>query len=309
VGLVFVFCSVILDRTGTISFVGNYLKSHHGPDIVIFIIFVISGMIVNVNEIKSGIKDIPSTVVAIITILVISPLAAGLLSLFPLEKGLIIGLFIVAAMPTTLSSGVVMTGKAGGNIAHALFITIFSNSISIFSIPFVLSMLLSFSFRSQYIAIDHIAIMTRLFLLVMLPLTIGLINKKFFIKMKADTKIKMQVINQILVIGIVFMAASSTAEMFNNNISQIFLIVFFVSIFHVILLLFSFFSTRLLKIGKGRFESVIFMGSQKTLPLAIIIQLTYFTDYDSALLVCVIHHFVHLMIDGYLCTRIKYKTR
>ncbi|MCK5096998.1 MAG: bile acid:sodium symporter, partial [Desulfobacteraceae bacterium] len=113
-GLVLVFAGVILDMTGKFAFAGNYLKIHHGPDVVIFTIFIISGLIIEMEQIKSGIKDVYSTFLALLIILIISPVVAGLLSLFPFEKSLVVGLFIVAVMPTTLSSGVVMTGKAGG---------------------------------------------------------------------------------------------------------------------------------------------------------------------------------------------------
>lgn len=305
VGLVLVFACVVLDSSGTIALIGNYLKMHKGSDIIIFVIFIISGLIIDVEEIKSGIKDIPSTLIALATILIVSPVVAGLLSLFPLQKGLIIGLFIVGVMPTTLSSGIVMTGKAGGNMAHALFITIFSNVIAVFSIPLVLSWLLSGFFESQNIDINQIAIMMRLCTLVLLPLIIGLCAKKCFFNFEKDTKVKMQVINQILIIGIVFMAASGAAGMFGDNFEQLLLIALIVTIFHIILLGVSFFGSKISKIGQGRYESVVFMGSQKTLALAVIIQLTYFSEYGMALLVCVVHHFIHLMIDGYLCVKIK----
>lgn len=47
----------------------------------------------------------------------IEPATAVLMGLASLDPGIRIGLFLVAVMRTTLSSGVVMTGAAGGNIA------------------------------------------------------------------------------------------------------------------------------------------------------------------------------------------------
>lgn len=47
------------------------------------------------------------------------------------------------------------------------------------------------------------------------------------------------------------------------------------------------------------------MGGQKTLPLSVILQMSLFPDYSIALLVCVVHHIVHLMMDGYLVERLK----
>ena len=306
-GLILVLAVVVLDFSGKFVFAGNYLKAKHGSEIVIFLIFIMSGLIIEIEEIKSGIKDVSSTFIALFVIVIISPVVAGLLSLFPLQKGLIIGLFLVAVMPTTLSSGVVMTREAGGNMAHALFVTIFSNSISFISIPLVLSGLLSFSFGSQNIQIDQLSIVIRLFSLVVLPLAIGLIVKSIFFRINSKTKTKMQIANQILVLGIVFMAASGASDMFGSNFKQLLIIVLIVTIFHLTLLLFSFYGTKIFKIGKGRYESVIFMGSQKTLPLSVIIQLTYFSEYSVALLVCVVHHFIHLMIDGYISVKIKGK--
>jgi len=304
-GLVLIFICLVLDVSGKFALAGNFLKNRHGSDIVIFLIFIMSGLIIEIEEIKSGIKDIPATFIALFVILIISPGAAVLLSLFPFEKGLIIGLFLVAVMPTTLSSGVVMTREAGGNMAHALFITIVSNTISFISIPFFLSLLLAFSFESQNVQIDQVAIVVRLFALVVVPLAIGLTFKSFFLKTGTKIKKRIQVVNQILVLGIVFMAASGTKDLSCNNFKQLFVIVLIVTVFHLILLLFSFSGTKLFKIGRGRYESVLFMGSQKTLPLCVIIQISYFSEYSIALLVCVVHHFIHLMIDGYLSVKIR----
>ncbi len=54
------------------------------------------------------------------------------------------------------------------------------------------------------------------------------------------------------------------------------------------------------RIGRGRGESVLFMSIQKTLALSIAIQITVFPRYGLALVVCVMHHIIHLVIDSYL---------
>ena len=58
-------------------------------------------------------------------------------------------------------------------------------------------------------------------------------------------------------------------------------------------------------IGPGRRESVVFMGSEKTLPLSVILQVALFPDYGLALAVCVLHHLLHLVMDAYLVERLK----
>ena len=47
------------------------------------------------------------------------------------------------------------------------------------------------------------------------------------------------------------------------------------------------------------------MGGQKTLPLSVILRISLFPDYSITLLVSVVHHIVHLMVDGYLVERLK----
>jgi len=55
----------------------------------------------------------------------------------------------------------------------------------------------------------------------------------------------------------------------------------------------------------GRRESIILMGGQKTLPLAILLQMSLFPHHIAALVVCVVHHIVHLVMDAYLVAKLK----
>ena len=69
---------------------------------------------------KVGLMDIKGIIAALIIIFLVAPVIGVCLGRLPLDTGVIIGIFLVAVMPTTLSSGVVMTGAAGGNMAQAL---------------------------------------------------------------------------------------------------------------------------------------------------------------------------------------------
>jgi sodium/bile acid cotransporter 7 len=83
------------------------------------------------------------------------------------------------------------------------------------------------------------------------------------------------------------------------------LIVAMVFVYHGLLLLAGWFFIRISRREKGRRESILFMGTQKTLPLSIILQVSLFPQYGIALVVCVLHHIVHLAMDGYLVERLK----
>ena len=303
--LILSFLLVTLDGTDTLAGLGIYLKDHHAPDLIIFIIFIVSGLLIDSEQVKTGLKDIQSTLLALSVILFFSPLAAVAISLIPMDTGIIIGLFIVSVMPSTLSSGVVMTGTAGGNMAHALFVTILSNFIAIFSIPLILNLMLKFLNQEKDLALDQTSIIIKLLFLVLLPLVTGMALQAGFFKTGGLKKNRLGQINQCLIVGIVFISLGGAKQMLMGRGVDLFYILALSFVFHFILLAASFLLVKIFQVQRGRRESIIFMGSQKTLALALMLQVTYFPEFGMALLVCVIHHIVHLMMDGYLSTWMK----
>lgn len=305
VGIVMIFILVTLDQSASLARAGIYIKDHQGARFMIFFIFLFSGLIIEPDQIRAGIRDMKATAGAIFVILIVSTLAVSLFLMLPLETGTALGLVLVAIMPTTLSSGVVMTGLAGGNMAHALFITILSNCLAIFSIPVILPILLTPLNLEAGIVIDRTAIFVKLLILVLFPLLLGLGAKRAGFQVLPAMKKKLGMINQCIVLCIVFMSLSGARDVLLSQGSSFFLIVPLSGAFHLILLMASFWTTRVLHIGKGRKEAVIFMGSQKTLPLAVMLQITCFPEFGTALLVCVLHHILHLMMDSYLAARMN----
>lgn len=307
-GLIVAFSIVLSDTTQTVAGVGQWLKQHHGPDMVITFIFFLSGLILDGRLLKKGISDISGTALALTLIFVISPLVAVALCTLPLPVELEVGLLLVAAMPTTLTSGVVMTGAAGGNMAHALLITIISSVLAVFTIPVVLSWSLPAAGLSVgMFTVDRGHLMARIALFVLLPLLAGLVLRAApVVRDRAERhKGKLSTTSQVFVLLIVFMAASQSRQTILDSGRIVAAIALLVAVFHVILLGSGWTLLRLASIGPGRRESVLLMGAQKTLPLAVILQLLLFPQYGTVLVVCVLHHFVHLVMDGFLVGVLK----
>lgn len=307
VGLGLIFLSVVIDQTGVLETIGGFFKTNHAHELLIFLIFIISGLLMEKEQIIAGVKDIGSTSLALVIIIIAAPVTSLLFYLMPLAPAVITGFFILAVMPTTLSSGVVMTGTAGGNIAHALFITILSNLIAIVSIPVILNWLVSLMDYQLELDIDQAAIMVKLILLVLLPLVVGLFAKPAVMRWLKPGKSTLQIMNQCMILMVVFIALAGAREILTSNISQLFYIIFLVAVFHIMLLFIAYAAVKLFKISKGRYEGIIFMGTQKTLPLAIVIQVSYFSEFHMAALVVIMHHIVHLMIDGYLSVKMRHR--
>ena len=305
IGLLLVFVVTVADASETVSSIGRWLKMHRGPDVVIVLIFLFSGLLLDARQIKSGVMDVKGIVAALIVIFLVAPVIAALFGAFPLDTGVLIGIFLVAVMPTTLSSGVVMTGAAGGNMAQALVITILANGLAIFTIPVALSLLLDLLGGSAVVVIDKPAIMIKLGFYVLLPLCTGLVLKILAKSMMDRFVYRLQLLNQLLILAMVWMAMSQARDAIISGGVSVAIVLLLVFSFHGVLLAAAGVFTKLLKLGNGRRESVIFMGGQKTLPLAIILQVSLFPQYGLALVVCVLHHMVHLLMDGYLVGRLK----
>ncbi|MGD9234123.1 MAG: bile acid:sodium symporter [Desulfobacterales bacterium] len=305
IGLFLVFVITVADVSETVSSVGGWLKMHRGPDAVIVLVFFFSGLILDARQIRSDVMDIKGIIAALIIIFLVAPVIGALFGAIPLDTSVVIGVFLVAVMPTTLSSGVVMTGAAGGNMAQALVITILAHGLAVFTIPVMLSLLLRLVGGSAVVYIDKSAIMIKLGFYVLLPLCFGL-TIKFLTKSLMDRFVyRLQMLNQLLVLGIVWMAMSQARSAIISGGASVGIILLLVFSFHGILLSVAGIFTGCLKLGKGRRESVIFMGGQKTLPLSIILQVSLFPQYGLALVVCVLHHLIHLLMDGYLVGRLK----
>jgi len=304
-GLLLVFAVTVADASETISSIGRWLKMHRGPDVVIVLIFFFSGLILDARQIKSGIMDAKGIIASLIIIFLVAPIIAALFGALPVDAGVLIGIFLVAVMPTTLSSGVVMTGAAGGNMAQALVITILANGLAVFTIPVMLSLLLRLVGGSAVVYIDKLAIMIKLGFYVLLPLCFGLTIKLLTKSLMDRVVYRLQMLNQLLVLAIVWMAMSQARGTILNSSASVGIVLLLVFGFHGLLLVAAGIFARYLKLGKGRRESVIFMGGQKTLPLSIILQVSLFPQYGLALVVCVLHHLIHLLMDGYLVGRLK----
>jgi sodium/bile acid cotransporter 7 len=304
-GLIAIFVVTLADTTETISEIGEWFKVHHGPAVAVILIFFFSGLLLETDQIRSGLKDIKGTLIALSIIFLISPLTALLSGQLPLDTGVKIGIILVAVMPTTLSSGVVMTGAAGGNMAHALVITILSNGLAVFSIPLVLSFMLNLVGGKTDVLFDKTAMMLKITGLVILPLCIGLAAKYYTKIFSQKLDAKLQLLNQCLIFGIVWMALSPARAAILNSGEMIGWVLGLVFVFHGVLLASAGLLSWGLQLGPGRRESVIFMGGQKTLPLSVILQVSLFPQYGLSLVVCVVHHIVHLLMDGYLVGKLR----
>ena len=295
----------LIDTNEWVVGIGLWLEGHHGPSAVIVLIFFFSGIVLEPDQLRKGLVDLRTTLVTLVVIFIMAPLVALTFVYAPLDKQIVIGLFLIAVMPSTLSSGVVMTGIAGGNTAQALMVTLVSNILAVFTIPVVLNMLLISLDATRSIEIDKWPIMRTIALLVLPAFFTGFLVRLTNGPLHKNLQAKIQYINQGLVVTIVWIALCASRRALVGNLDAVLPASASVFIYHLVLIALAFGSCFLLRLTPGRRESVIFIGGQKTLPLSVILQVKLFPEYGLALAVCLLHHIIHLVMDGYLVQKIK----
>jgi solute carrier family 10 (sodium/bile acid cotransporter), member 7 len=303
-GLVIVSLITLIDGSESVAALGKWCKAQGGGNAVIFLIFLASGLILNNEQIRKGLGDLKGTALALILIFVMAPAVAYAVSALPMDRGARIGLFLVAVTPTTMTSGVVMTGAAGGNMAHALLITVLANGMSMLTIPLSLGALLGIGGEGGAVSIEKGKMMLQIAFLVLVPLVIGMLLRPGRQGLAGRLRKGVPVFTQSMILAIVWMGLSGARGAVLSGGARTLQVVVFAFLFHALLLVVAFGLVKLFRVGPGRRESVIFMGGQKTLPLSVLLQTTLFPEYGLALAFCVIHHFVHLMMDGYLVQRL-----
>jgi sodium/bile acid cotransporter 7 len=102
------------------------------------LIFFLNGLSLSFAAMKTGALRWPVHVVVQTTTFVVFPLAGLVLMMIPgrwLAPELAIGFFYLCAVPSTVSSSVVMTAAARGNVPVAVFNATLSSVIGIFATP------------------------------------------------------------------------------------------------------------------------------------------------------------------------------
>jgi sodium/bile acid cotransporter 7 len=147
-------------------------------DIGVFLIFFLYGLKLNPEKIRSGMSNWKMHLAIQFTTFVLFPVVV--LPFYLLAKGTSweicwLGLFFLAALPSTVSSSVVMVGIARGNVPGAIFNASLSGLIGIVMTPLWMGMFLTKTSSS----VSLWSIILQLVTQIILPAALGLILHRY----------------------------------------------------------------------------------------------------------------------------------
>lgn len=276
--------------------------------VAVSIIFVCSGLLLRTEEIRAALTAWRASAWGLVSILFVTP-AVGAVVAFgaPLDPAFQLGLALFACMPTTLSSGIALTNQARGNGALALLLTVATNLLGVFTIPFVLVAVLGVVGRVELSALDLVA---ELCLSILLPLLVGHGLRRCAAARIDAHRAAITTLSNLALISIPWMKFSDSSERLAAVAPWSLLVLLAAGLaIHGLYLALNDGVSRLLRLSLTVRKAVVLMASQKTLPVALtvlaLIPESAMSSSEKGLIAipCILSHLSQIFVDAVLASR------
>eukprot|EP00938_MAST-03A_sp_MAST-3A-sp1_P003603 g3603.t1 len=183
----------------------------------IFIIFLISGLKLKTDDVRKALTSYRALMYGVFAILVMTPCVA--FGLVRLDGELSVpefafGIAVFALMPTTLSSGVILTRDANGNVPISLMLTVVTNLLAVLILPFTVALIFS-SVDGLNVSIDPVPMIIKLLLSILVPLCIGKVlrdTRKEIAKFANTHGVKLKLFSSFCLVMVPWMKVSSASD-------------------------------------------------------------------------------------------------
>lgn len=278
-------------------------------DIGIGLIFLFYGLKLSPAQFKTGFRNYKAHLLIQGSTFILFPLLA--LTVFPLFEGgrdseVWLALFFLGALPSTVSSSVVMVSLARGNIPTAIFNASISGLIGIVVTPLWMGLFLSASNQLQ-----PESIIFKFFIQIILPLIIGLLLQRPLAHLARKYNRQLGLFDQSIIVLIVYTSFSNS---FASDLFKILEITELVKLFLIVLAMFFvvfFFTgwiTRLLGFPVEDRIAVQFCGTKKSLVHGSVMGKVIFGNSASLglmLLPIMLYHISQLLLIAVVAERYR----
>ena len=259
-------------------------------DIAIWLIFFRQGLSLQTGELLAGRAPLRLHAFVLSWNFILFPAANALLLFFlhPLiAEELKLGFYMLSVLPTTVASAIALTSASGGHTANALFSTVYSNLIAIVWVPTVSLLYLRFSGIPDFGIFEAL---TKLTLLVALPLFIGQLVRSIFPNLSATLCQKTVWFCPVIILWLVYIAF--VHSLLSDSFTQLPAkqVILTITLSGVLLLLVSglvTWSARWLRLERERRIAAFYCASQKSLATGLPLTATIFTGIGQETLLAV----------------------
>lgn len=277
-------------------------------NIGIALVFFLHGLGLSFHKLKQGITAWRVHILVQLTTFIVFPLIFFVFNyLFGqyVDKGLLLGICYLCALPSTVSSSVAMTAIGKGNIPAAIFNATISGLIGIIATPFLIALFIGFSG-------DGISFETAVFgiaKLLLLPLVLGQLTRPFLESLHNRYKAITSSTDRIVILMLIFSAFSdsvSSGLWRDNGLIMIALVLIGVSALLYLVLVLTTWMSRRMGFNTEDEIATVFCGSKKTLASGIPMAKLIFGNHPALgliMLPIILYHQVQLIICSLLASR------
>ncbi|MHA6247243.1 bile acid:sodium symporter family protein [Pontibacter sp. CAU 1760] len=264
------------------------------------VIFFFYGLRLSPAKLKAGLSSWKLHLVVQLSTFVLFPLL--ILPLHSFFEGseqelLWLGTFYLAALPSTVSSSVVMVSIAGGNLPAAIFNASISSLMGIFLTPLWMGLFLSGTSTD----FDLGSVMGKLILQVLLPVVLGILLHRYWGGFAERNKKRLRVFDQVIILLIVFTSfcESFARDMFSGyTLGNLLLLgMALIALFFLVYFIIAGVS-RLLDFSREDSVTAVFCGSKKSLVHGTVMSKVLFPDANMVgiiLLPIMLYHAFQLL--------------
>ncbi len=276
--------------------------------VLVVLLFLTSGMSLPTEAIRTGLRDVRLHLFLQLFIFAVCPLYFAATAALLWRGGdprIVAGILALAVLPTTVSSCIVFTQLARGNVVATIFNASLANVLGVFLSPLLLSWLLQRTGRALP-AEELLRMLSSLSLQMLLPVAIGQVLRLRLRAWIERQRRRFGVFMNGAIVVIVWFSFSRPAldPTFAPSLLRFWPLLGYLAVSHLLLLGLAWSGARALRLDRANTCTALFVAPQKTLALGAPLLTTFFAgDPDLlglALLPLIMYHLWQLAVAGFL---------
>lgn len=278
------------------------------------VIFFFYGLKLSPEKLKTGLSNWRLHLLIQTTTFILFPtfvLASSFLLNEPDYRLLWIGTFYLAALPSTVSSSVVMVSIAGGNLPAAIFNASISSIIGIFVTPIWMSFFIDETGGSA----ELLDVIINLCLQILAPVILGILLHHKWGSVVENYKNELRYFDQSIILLIVYTAfcESFYGNMFSTHpLTEILILAFIMISFFLVMFTLMYMLSSLFRFNREDTITVLFCGSKKSLVQGAVMGRVLFPNpisFGLILLPLMLYHALQLIAGSIIAERIAAKRK
>lgn len=217
-----------------------------------------------------------------------------------------LGFFLVAAIPSTVSSSVAMTAIAGGNVAGAIFNATFSSIIGVLATPLWIAWYLA----GGGIAMALGPVILKIILLLVVPVIVGQLARRWLAGWAARHDRATRLVDRGLLLVIVYNAFSDSmiaGVWSRHGLATILAALAFAAVLFAIVVALMVGPGRLIGLPRGDLIAALFCGSTKSLATGVPMAKLMFGEAPALGLILaplMVYHLFQLVVSSVVARRL-----